>query len=110
MDRRTLLALVLTAVVIVSTPLIFPSPKKQPVANDSAALRDSARTDTVAPRTVQPTTSTKTAAPTASAPRVPIVVVVKPETTTVSTPHATYAIVNPGGTPAAVSLANYRSL
>ena len=110
MDRRTLLALVLTAIVIVSTPLIFPSPKKPPVAKDSVALRDTTRTDTTATRSAQATPSTMTATSAATTARAPIVVAAKPETTTVSTPHASYAIVSPGGTPASVSLTNYRSL
>jgi len=109
MDRRTLLALVLTAIVIVATPLIFPSPKRPPVARDSVALRDSVRTDTAATRAVQPTPA-PTTAPAAARSRAPAVVTAKPETTTVSTPLASYAIVSPGGTPAAVSLTNYRSL
>ena len=111
MDRRTLLALLLTAIVIVITPMLFPSPRRQPVPADTAtaARGDSARDTAPAPVTPQPTAPQPRAvqpaigAATASP-------AVRAETTVVRTGHAAYAIVSPGGTPVNVTLPAYRSL
>ena len=61
MDRRTITALVLMALVIVITPMLFPSKKQPPRADSTAtALGDTARRAAVA----QPATPTATPAPT----------------------------------------------
>lgn len=107
MDRRTLLALVLTAIVIVATPMIFRGPRRdQPTATDTARppASDSAvqdrrvdTTPTIAPVAPRPTTTPPSQA-------------TRAETTLVRTQHALYRIVSPGGTPAAVTLPEHRSL
>src|SRR5687768_14910937 len=107
MDRRTLLALLLTAVVIVATPLIFPAPRQpRPSVSDTARPpRDTMRPAPAIPATTQPTVSEpprQSEAPLPTAARV--------ETTTVQTTHAIYRIVSPGATPASVTLPEYRSL
>jgi YidC/Oxa1 family membrane protein insertase len=106
MDRRTLLALLLTAIVIVVTPMLFPAPK-QPRRPLSDSLRTSAR-DTVP----TPATSKPAPQPSVSAPAVPppIARAAVAETTVVRTERAIYYIVSPGGTPAGLSLPEYRSL
>jgi YidC/Oxa1 family membrane protein insertase len=112
MDRRTLIALVLTAIVIVATPMLFPSARRRPapppadtgrVAPRDAALPALPTLPTVAPP-AQPTPS----APTISA--APPTAPARAETTLVRTNHAVHAIVSPGGTPAMVMLPEYRSL
>src|SRR5687768_2539894 len=118
MDRRTLLALLLTAIVIVATPIIFPSSRQQrPPIGDTLAIapNDTARTvtsiDPAAPPTARaptvsaPTVSapTRTSAPQHAAPT-------RPETTIVQTKLARYAIVSYGGTPGGITLPAYRSL
>ena len=123
MDRRTLLALVLTAIVIVATPILFPTQRPRPrvvdttaLARDTAATRpaDSAR---VTPTPVSAPASTAQKQPTiGAAPPTPRATAVapaapsRPETTTVRTRHAVVRIVSPGGTPADVELPAYRSL
>jgi YidC/Oxa1 family membrane protein insertase len=106
MDRRTLLALLLTAIVIVVTPMLFPAPKqlRRPTAADS--LQTSAR-DTIPPATTAPATQPTVSAPTPPPARVRAAVA---ETTVVRTERAMYYIVSPGGTPAGLSLPEYRSL
>src|SRR5690348_4266485 len=114
MDRRTFLALFLTALVIVLTPLLFRGVARrspQPVA----AVADSVHG--AAPATAQPSAaSTATpAAPTAApqqpaaalpvtTPRVPV------ETTTVALDNAQYLFAAPGGAPDAVRLTAFSNL
>src|SRR5256885_16039836 len=94
MDRRTLLALLLTAIVIVATPMLFPSPKRAPqrVRDSSATRIDSFAAPSPAAAEGVPTRTTAPVAP-------PPQRMVAAETTVVRTTRAVYAIVSPGGTP-----------
>lgn len=105
MDRRTLLALALTAIVIVATPMLFPTPKRTPVP---VAPADSAAAPALDTAPLPPVPAI--GAPTAAAPPRPGPTAARVDTTLVRTRHATHAIVSPGGTPAAVTLPEYRSL
>ena len=113
MDKRFFLALVLTALVVIVTPMIF-----RPVP----AVRDTLRTDSsgVTPPVPETTTAQPpvAAAPAAvvgdqvpargdSAPPAPAVLA---ETTTVSTPLATYALSNLGAAVVSAELERYASL
>src|SRR6478672_7024983 len=111
MDKRFFLALVLTAIVIVATPLLFPGANRRPAA---PAIADSTRrgpaTDTslatpVAQRPVAPTTPS-VAAPSNSSVSAPIAAV---ETTTVRTARATYVLSSRGAAPVSVVLDSYPS-
>lgn len=111
MDRRTLLALLLTAIVIVVTPMLFPAPRRQPPVVDSAqvvgATAASAPAVAAPTRTIAPAPSPSVQAPAAAPAAAPPV---RAETSIVRTNRAIYHIASPGGTPAAVSLPEYRSL
>jgi YidC/Oxa1 family membrane protein insertase len=102
MDRRTLLALGLTAIVIVVTPMLFSSPRARVPAADSVRTAPDT-TRPIAAATTQP-------APTPPARVEPAPTRVAVETTTVRTNQALYQIVNPGAALAAVTLPQYRSL
>ena len=112
MDRRTLLALLLTAIVIVATPILFPAPRRNaPV--DSTLVADSVTARAGATTTAQPATPAQRApaptigaapAPAAAIPPAPVAI----ETTTVTTNKATYRF--EGATPSSVMLRDYRSL
>ncbi len=109
MDRRTLLALGLTAVVIVATPMIFPSPKRErPAITDTTpgAARDTTQPAAPVPATRAPATVVEQL-PTLR-PIVPATT--RPETTVVRTRHTLLRIVSPGGTPAEVTLPDHHSL
>jgi YidC/Oxa1 family membrane protein insertase len=106
MDRRTLLALALTAIVIVVTPMLFPAPK-QPRRPTSDSLRTSPRDTIATPATSLPATQPAVSAPTVPPPSLRTV---EAETTVVRTDRAIYYLVSPGGTPASLSLPEYRSL
>jgi YidC/Oxa1 family membrane protein insertase len=107
MDRRTILALILTAVVIVATPMLFPTARRpQPSAVDSSRLpafpehaADTGRTTAASPSASAPASSSRIASAGARA-----------ETTVVTTNRAVYDIVSPGGVPARVRLPEYRAL
>ena len=110
MNNRFFLALVLTAIVIVVTPLLFPGSMKRttPVVTADSATR---RTDSVASpsrEAVTPQATLQTgAANSASAER--IVPGTTAETTIVHTSHATYAFSARGGAPVSVVLDSYPS-
>jgi len=111
MDRRTLLALALTAIVIVATPVIFPTarPERSGVVDSTADTSARAVMPSLAPPPVS-------AAAQRAATRSGVATVVEKgtatrvESTTVSTSRATYRLVSPGGVPATVTLPAYRSL
>jgi YidC/Oxa1 family membrane protein insertase len=101
----------LTAIVIVVTPMLFPGPRRQPPVTDSALVAgDSvAPASTVAPptRTIAPSPAVAAQAPAATP---AVAAPVRAETSVVRTNRAIYHIASPGGTPVAVSLPEYRSL
>ena len=110
MDRRTLFALLLTAIVIVVTPMLFPAPKqpRRPTADTAGLPRNS---DSAAPIGAAPLTekaapeSVSTAKPSPSnAPAA------APETTVVRTNRIVYYLASPGGTPLNITLPEYHSL
>jgi YidC/Oxa1 family membrane protein insertase len=108
MDRRTLLALVLTAIVIVATPMIFPSPRRElPAPRDSIVVARDSSAPTPVPIAAQ--TPTVSAAPPSRTPSAPVAAQ-RAETTVVRTSSATYGFVSPGGTISSVTLPAYRSL
>ncbi|MEX2179833.1 MAG: YidC/Oxa1 family insertase periplasmic-domain containing protein [Gemmatimonadaceae bacterium] len=106
MDRRTLLALLLTAIVIVATPFIFPPPSR--VGDTTVVMPGDTVTSGVAPPTAIEQTTIRSA-PAAPLPG-PLPAMLAADTTLVRTDRATYRIVSPGGTPASVTLTDYRSL
>ncbi len=124
MDRRTLLALVLVAIVLVGTPLVFHGPRPvtrsvdstladsvagrgaaSPTGATSSARVDSARPAATAPAPIAPAAA---ASPTAPAP-LPTPVVAT-DSTVLTTRAATYTIVSPGAAPSRVTLPEYQDL
>ncbi|HET9684155.1 MAG TPA: membrane protein insertase YidC, partial [Gemmatimonadaceae bacterium] len=120
MDKRFFLALVLTAIVIVGTPFLFPGARSRSKAVDStqvipgrgdttaaAAATSPARpvTPAVTPAAAQVTARDST---TATAPQA-ATVAARPETTVVDTRLATYAFSSRGGVPVSVVLDSYPS-
>ena len=111
MDKRFFLALVLTAIVIVATPLLFPGANRRPVTStvaDSArrgVVTDTALAAPAAPPSVAPPLAGAAALPNSSA-STPIAAI---ETTTVRTARATYVLSSRGGAPISVVLDSYPS-
>lgn len=112
MDKRFFLALILIALVIVVTPMIFPS-SRQPVPTDSSSATPAAGEAGSAGPSGQPVTSAtppggSTIGPTEilNAPPAPIVA----ETTTVVTPHATYRLSSRGAAPVSAEMHDYQQL
>ncbi|HEV8214686.1 MAG TPA: YidC/Oxa1 family insertase periplasmic-domain containing protein [Gemmatimonadaceae bacterium] len=114
MDKRTLLALALMALVIVITPRFF-SPKRPPAsATDSASAVPSAKGDTASRATnALPATATVDSAPRPAAAPPPTSVrrdTTPRENVTLTTPHAEYSLANPGAVPQAVRIGSYKDL
>ncbi|HKO16460.1 MAG TPA: membrane protein insertase YidC, partial [Gemmatimonadaceae bacterium] len=120
MDRRTFLALLLTALVIVLTPMLFragSARRELPPAGSSAAATGATSTAS----TATAGSSTASPAPPAAAPVVPAPAPstaadvapsapVRVDTTVLQRPQGAYAFVSPGAAPVSVSLADYRVL
>lgn len=105
MDKRFFLALLLTAMVVVATPLLFPGATRQPVPPvvvDSSARRAAPAADTVPAARVQ----APAAIGSVSAPIQPAVTV---ETTTVHAQRSTYGFSSRGAAPVSVTLDSYPS-
>ena len=118
MDKRTILALVLMALVLVVTPMLFPSSRRTapPATADTSNAR--ASQPSTAPTTPSPNTTTvapppvavdtPTRAPLSTA--VPRLASVATESTTVSVQREQLLLVNPGAVPVAARLTGYRNL
>jgi len=107
MDKRTLLALALMALVIVVTPMVFPGARRttpraadttRPSAPPTATTIVEAPPTPVAAPSRPPSTAPVLSRPTAA------------ETTVVSTARVRYALVSPGAAPLSVQLRGYRDL
>jgi len=111
MDRRTLLALALTAMVIVATPVLFPTarPARSGVVESPADTSARAVMPSLAPPPVL-AAAQRAATRSGAATIVEKGTATHVESTTVSTSRATYRLVSPGGVPATVTLPAYRSL
>jgi YidC/Oxa1 family membrane protein insertase len=118
MDKRFFLALVLTAIVIVATPLLFPGAGRRPVApgvpsTTADSLRRAIPVDSGAPQGAQtapgiqtPQTARAPSLPSNSSVSVPIVAV---DTTEVQAKRSTYAFTSRGAVPISVVLDSYPS-
>lgn len=104
MDRRTVLALVLVAAVIILTPKFFAPPAAPPVPADSAVAADSVR-----PR-VDSQVPTVSAAPAPVTQRDTSLIRVAAETLTVADSTASFAFVNTGGALFSVEQRQFRAL
>ncbi|HEU4564641.1 MAG TPA: membrane protein insertase YidC [Gemmatimonadaceae bacterium] len=113
MDRRLLLALLLTTVVVLAVPRLFPTPQQatRPVAaraGDSTRAGTTATTPAATPPAMQPTAAAPagdTTAGTAAA-----LPAAKPDTVTVATPHVVYTFSTVGAHPIQARLTSYESL
>ena len=114
MDKRTLLALALMALVIVVTPRLFSSKPPAVSTKDSAAAVPGSASDTVAsaknaaPSTPPADTTSKVAV---SPPPAPARRDTAPrEVVALTTPRAEYSLTNPGAAPKVVRIGSYKDL
>ena len=125
MDKRFLLAIALSAVVLVATPLIFPTGQPTTPPADSAravagattgaagaAVGTGATTPSTAPGTTAATVPAAVSAPVASGDttRPAAVAPVVAETATVTAGRSIYRFTSPGAAPVAVTLADFPDL
>jgi YidC/Oxa1 family membrane protein insertase len=119
MDKRTLLALGLMAIVIVATPLLFPGTRR-PNAADSTALvaaradsqRGAAVTSTTTPTPVVPTVPSAAGTPSVGAapPTLTGTARAAADSVVVSAPRMQLVLANPGAAPQSVHVAGFRNL
>src|SRR5438132_1313058 len=105
MDKKTLLAILLTAVVVVITPIIFPSAKRPvPTAADSAAMvqRQDSVTKSGAPANNAAASAVKSAPQTRAAIAAPVPKSTVVQVNEIHTTRAIYSIASPGGVPTKV--------
>jgi len=110
MDKRFLIALVLTAVVVIATPLLFgpqSSRGSSKTGRDTVLLSDSA-SRSVPPNSPSRPVEQPTISPARDSSVTPLSV--KPETTTVSLKLADYSFNSAGATPISVELKSYKAL
>jgi YidC/Oxa1 family membrane protein insertase len=107
MDKRTLLAAALMALVIVLTPRIFSSRSAPPATTraDSTAVSGAAPANTAAAIPPQQAPVTTPKVDTARRAAQPIT-----QAATITTPRATFALMNPGAAPGDVTIPSYRDL
>ena len=113
MDKRTLLALALIAIVLVGSQLLFKQPRRPtPVVDTTAAATATSPVTTTAngtaPAAAGPTPSLTTPNPvladTGRRAKQP------PATTTLTTPNADFVLTNPGAAPTSVKVSSFRDL
>src|SRR5688572_17621473 len=115
MDKRLSIALLLTAIVVAVTPIMFPTPRRTP---ETATVTDSLRRDTIpavvtqpiTPPTAIPTDSDSTTERVDSATATSTPGIATPEITTVSTSTSDYRFSNVGAVPQSIAFKQYKSL
>ena len=113
MDKRFLLALVLTAVVVIATPLIFrtpSSPVKEAVTPPARELQDSANRIPLPSIVETPTRDTGLTLTSGTRSDSVGSVAAVAETTVVATPVAAYHLSTMGASPLSIELKSYRAL
>src|SRR5687767_7952579 len=115
MDKRLSIALLLTAIVVAVTPIIFPTPRRTPEATITAdSLRQdstpAAVTQPMSPPTIAPVSGDTVASRVDSTAITPASGVVTPEITTVSTSTSEYHFSNVGAVPQSIVFRQYKSL
>ena len=107
MDKRTLLAFALMAVVIVVTPLLFPSSRRTPAAPSDTTRTVSQPAAPAPPAVSAAPVASQSAVPAASAPPAPAGSI---DTVSLSTARARYVFQNPGATPATATILGFKDL
>jgi YidC/Oxa1 family membrane protein insertase len=116
MDKRTILALVLMALVIVLTPMLYNPRRAQPVVTDSTTAPAAPATGTPAAPATAPNARADSAPDTARAVReapiagAPGARTFAAETAVVAAPNVRWAIQSAGASPVAIRLNAYRDL
>lgn len=114
MDKRLSIALLLTAIIVAVTPILFPTPRRATPSATSAAAQKNAppavqKTQTTAGE-IAPATVAALADSSAAAPVTALPATTAAEVTTVTTATSTYQFTNVGAAPVSVSFRDYKSL
>lgn len=115
MDKRLSIALLLTAIIVAVTPVLFPTPRRTPATptsanrtvntSDSLVNQTKSAASPIAPAVVASTVDSVTARVSAgTVPTIPA------QISTIETPRSTYQFSNVGAAPVAIVMKDYRNL
>ena len=113
MDKRLSIALLLTAIIVAVTPILFPTPRRATSPAPAVSAQKSAPTvvqkaqptpEQVAPLSVAPLADSAAAAPAAATTRA------REEITTVATARSSYQFTSLGAAPVSVTFRDYKNL
>jgi YidC/Oxa1 family membrane protein insertase len=112
MDKRTLLALALIAIVLVGSQLFFKQPRRPAPVVDTTAAATATSPVTPTPHGAAPgaATPTPTLTPSPAAADTGRLVKQPPTMTTLATPKAEFVLTNPGAAPTSVKVSSFRDL
>src|SRR5262245_51832134 len=108
MDKRTLLALALMAIVLVVTPMFFKQPPPPAPVVDTTAAATATSPVTTTPNGTAPVAPTPSLTTPSPAPAdTGRIAKQPPTTTTLNTPKAAFILANPGAAPTSVSVSSF---
>ena len=110
MDKRLLIALALTAIVVAVTPVVFPTPRRTPATSTATP---SSSEKVTAPEKAGTVVESPALTPVVDSPAVNVAAPpsgVRPELTTVNAERSLYRFTNYGAAPASVVMQGYRNL
>jgi YidC/Oxa1 family membrane protein insertase len=108
MDKRLSIALLLTAIVVAVTPILFPTPKRAPQPASASGVKKNSALAVSAPVPNQSAPSTVASVVDTTADVAPVTT--RAEVTTVETTRSIYRFSNLGAVPISVVMKEYRSL
>jgi YidC/Oxa1 family membrane protein insertase len=108
MDKRLSIALLLTAIVVAVTPILFPTPKRAPQPASASGVKKDSALAVSAPVPNQSAPSAVASVVDTTADVAPVTT--RAEVTTVETTRSTYRFSNLGAVPISVVMKEYRSL
>ena len=110
MDKRLLIALLLTAIVVAVTPVLFPTPKRTAPTNVSSRRVADSITSAKPAQAVSEIAPSRVGSVTDSASAAPVAQSGQGKTITIDTERATYQFSTLGAAPVSVSMKEYRNL
>ncbi|MEO7366350.1 MAG: membrane protein insertase YidC [Gemmatimonadaceae bacterium] len=110
MDKRLSIALLLTAIIVAVTPMLFPTPRKAPTVSPTTRVQDSSAAVVTQSATVTPMSPTLAVKASDTIALLPVSRPVKEEFKSISTAKAVYQFSNVGAAPVSATMKGYGNL
>lgn len=110
MDKRLSIALLLTAIIVAVTPMLFPTPRKAPAVAPTARVQDSSAAVVTQSATVAPMSPTPAIKASDTIALLPVSRPAHEEVKSISTPKAVYQFSNVGAAPVSATMRGYGNL